>query len=327
MRDVSSKSNTLRSAIAEAHVEMRAETMLLLREGQLPKGDPLPIAKVAAIQAAKNTSQFIPYCHSLPIDFVGVDFTLNSDSILIRTEVKAVWKTGVEMEALTAAAIAALTIYDMTKMVDDAVVIREIRLVSKKGGKSDFRRENVTDDGSSVNLLRAAVLVLSDSVASGSNIDTSGKAIEERIEREGIETAEYCVLPDDADLIAEKLRYFADTMQLDLVLTTGGTGISPTDNTPEAMERILDSEIPGIAEAIRSYGQVRTPFAMLSRAMAGIRGKTIIVNLPGSERGAIESLTAILPALHHACKMIQGGDHTEAVTRSRRIAPAWTKPQ
>ncbi|MFI5201801.1 MAG: bifunctional molybdenum cofactor biosynthesis protein MoaC/MoaB [Candidatus Kapaibacterium sp.] len=309
MRDVSSKSNTLRTAVAEARIEMRPETIQLIQDGLLPKGDPLPVAKVAAIQAAKNTSQLIPYCHSLPIDFVGVTFTLNADSILVRTEVKAVWKTGVEMEALTAASIAALTIYDMTKMVDDAVIIREVRLISKRGGKSDLRRE-ITQH------LRAAVLVLSDSVASGEKIDTSGKSIVKQIELNGMGVAEYCVLPDNAELIAEKLRYFADTLQLDLVLTTGGTGISPTDKTPEAMERILDSEIPGIAEAIRNYGQERTPFAMLSRALAGVRGKTIIVNLPGSERGAIESLTAILPALHHACRMVQGDNHIEAASRS-----------
>ncbi len=308
MRDVSSKSNTLRTAIAEALVEMRPATIQLIQDGQLPKGDPLTVAKVAAIQAAKSTSQLIPYCHSLPIDFVGVAFSLNADSILIRTEVKAIWKTGVEMEALTAASIAALTIYDMTKMVDDAVVIREVRLVSKKGGKSDFPRESGI-------LLRAAVLVLSDSAASGDKMDTSGKRMAKQIELEGMEVAEYSVLPDDVELIAEKLRYFADTLHLDLVLTTGGTGIGPTDITPEAMKRILDSDIPGIAEAIRRYGQERTPFAMLSRTMAGVRGKTIIVNLPGSERGAMESLAAILPALHHACRMVHGGDHFETFSR------------
>ncbi len=311
MRDVSSKSNTLRTAMAEARIEMRPETIRLIREGALPKGDALTVAKVAAIQAAKNTSQIIPYCHSLPIDFVGVEFSLNADSILVRAEVKAVWKTGVEMEALTAASIAALTIYDMTKMMDDTVIIREVRLVSKKGGKSDFRREISQT-------IRAAVLVLSDSVAAGTKGDTSGKSIEEQIEREGIEVVEYCVLPDEVERIAEKLRYFADTLQLDLVLTTGGTGISSTDKTPEAMERVIDSDVPGIAEAIRRYGQERAPFAMLSRAMAGIRGKTIIVNLPGSERGAVESLAAILPALYHACKIVHGSDHVE--TFSREVA-------
>ncbi len=141
MRDISSKSNTLRTASAEARVDMSAGTLQLLREGRLPKGDALPVAKVAAIQAAKNTSQLIPYCHSLPIDFVGVTFEFTENSIFIRTEVKAVWKTGVEMEALTAASVAALTIYDMTKMIDDDVIIREVRLISKRGGKSDIHEE------------------------------------------------------------------------------------------------------------------------------------------------------------------------------------------
>lgn len=124
------------------------------------------------------------------------------------------------------------------------------------------------------------------------------------------------MIPDHLEIIAEKLRYFADTLLLDLVLTTGGTGISPTDKTPEAMELVIDSEVPGIAETMRSYGVQRTPYAMLSRAMAGMRGKTLIVNLPGSARGAMESLTAIMPALLHACNMVQGGGHAEAESRT-----------
>jgi cyclic pyranopterin monophosphate synthase len=98
-------------------------------------------------------------------------------------------------------------------------------------------------------------------------------------------------------------------MQLDLVVTTGGTGMSPRDNTPEAMQRVIGREIPGIAEAMRSYGQERTPYAMLSRGMAGVRGKTLIVNLPGSRNGVRESLDALFPALIHAFKMIRGGGH------------------
>ncbi len=147
-------------------------------------------------------------------------------------------------------------------------------------------------------------------------MDTSGKSIVERLQQAGIEVTEYVVQPDDLEMIADKLRYFADTLLLDLVLTIGGTGISPTDKTPEAMELVIDSEVPGIAEAMRSYGVQRTPLAMLSRAMAGMRGNTLIVNLPGSERGAMESLTAIMPALLHACKMVQGGGHAEAVSRT-----------
>jgi molybdenum cofactor biosynthesis protein MoaC len=309
MIDVSHKSSTLRTALASARLTMKPETIQAIHEGRVPKGDPLMVARVAATQAAKNTQLLIPYCHPLPLDFVGIDFSLGEDYIEVRSEVKAVWKTGVEMEAMTAAAIAALTLYDMLKMIDSDLVIHDVRLDSKTGGKSDFKEAFVTP-------LRAAVLVLSDSVAAGSKRDTAGEAIASRLRSEGIGVEDITVLPDEVLRIVDRLRFYAETLELDLILTTGGTGLGPRDVTPEATRQIIDREIPGLAEALRSFGSSRTPPAMLSRAIAGQRGKTIIVNLPGSERGAVESLTALLPALLHACKMVQGGDHVEAVSRS-----------
>src|ERR1035437_3212447 len=108
MIDISNKSSTLRTARASARVTMKPETIVAIHEGRVPKGDPLAVARVAATQAAKNTQLIIPYCHPLPLDFVGIDFVLGNDSIEVLAEVKAVWKTGVEMEAMTAAAVAAL---------------------------------------------------------------------------------------------------------------------------------------------------------------------------------------------------------------------------
>jgi len=140
MRDVSAKAVTRRTATAEAVLRAAVETIRTIREGRLPKGDPLPVAKVAAIQAAKNTSQIIPYCHPLPVEHLGVEFAFEPDAIRIRTTVVAHYKTGVEMEALTAAAVAALSIYDMAKMIDPAMAIEQVRLLEKTGGKSDFLR-------------------------------------------------------------------------------------------------------------------------------------------------------------------------------------------
>jgi cyclic pyranopterin phosphate synthase len=311
MIDVSKKTNSLRTAIASARIEMSAETVQVIKDGRVPKGDIFTVAKVAATQAAKNTHSLIPYCHSMPIDYVGVTFTTGENFVDIRTEVKAVWKTGVEMEAITAASVAALTIYDMLKMIDDTVVIRDVQLIAKTGGKSDFR-EQLTQAP------RAAVLVLSDSVAAGTKQDISGKLIEQRLQSEGIDVIEYCIIADDRETIASKLRSFADDLKVDLVLTTGGTGFSPRDATPEAMGEVIEKEIPGIAEAMRSYGLARTPYAMLSRAMAGQRGNTIIVNLPGSRRGVSESLDALFPALLHAFKMVQGGNHNESENRDHK---------
>lgn len=304
MLDISHKYNTLRSATARAELRLSPETIARLREGGIPKGDPLPVAKVAAIQAAKNTSQIVPYCHPLPVDFVGVEFRIGEDRIEVEVTVKAVYKTGVEMEALTGASVAALTLYDMMKMLDETMRIGGIELVAKRGGKSDFRN-------AFVNPPRAAVLVMSDSIAAGNKSDESGRAIQRRLELEGAQVVDYRIIPDDIEAIAECLIGYADRERLDLVLTTGGTGFSPRDNTPEAMLKVVEREIPGIPEAARAYGQHRTPYSMLSRGKAGLRGGTLIVNLPGSRKGVEDSLNALFPGLLHAFKMIRGGGHPD----------------
>jgi cyclic pyranopterin monophosphate synthase len=141
MWDVSGKSNTARTATAQAVLRMDTRTMEAIKEGKVPKGDPLPVAKVAAVQAAKNTPAIIPYCHPLPLTHVGVSFDLGVDMIQITVETKTDYKTGVEMEALTAAAAAALTLYDMLKQIDMGMTIESVMLLKKTGGKSDFHAQ------------------------------------------------------------------------------------------------------------------------------------------------------------------------------------------
>lgn len=140
MWDVSEKENNLRTATAQAVIKAKHETLKAIREGTVPKGDPLAVAKIAAIQAAKNTPTIIPYCHPLPLSHVSVDFELGMESIQITVTTKANYKTGVEMEALTAASVGALTLYDMLKQIDMGMSIESIHLVEKTGGKSDFRK-------------------------------------------------------------------------------------------------------------------------------------------------------------------------------------------
>jgi molybdenum cofactor biosynthesis protein MoaC len=299
LRDISRKFSTLRTATAEATLLASPDTLACIRRGEVPKGDPLPVAKVAAIQAAKETSRLIPYCHPLPVEAVDVDFEMRDGAIVTTVTVKAVHKTGVEMEALTAAAAAALTFYDMLKMIDETMEIAGVKLLEKRGGKSDFR--NAYD-----RTLRAAVLVMSDSIAAGEKDDRSGRLIVERLEAEGFAVGDYRIIPDDPQQIRETLCRYADADKYDLVLTTGGTGFSLRDNTPEAMREVIERDIPGIPEALRGYGQDRTPYSMLSRGKAGIRGNTIIVNLPGSSRGVAESLDALFPGLMHAFGMLWG---------------------
>lgn len=302
MRDISAKSPTLRSATAEATVRVSPKTILAIRRGNVPKGDPFPVAKIAAIQAAKNTSQLIPYCHPLPIDFVECRFTLSKNSIVVEVDVKATYKTGVEMEALTAASAACLTIYDMLKMIDESMEISGIRLVSKKGGKSDM---NVQGSPRRT----AAILIVSDSVSAQRSRDESGRLIKEVLKKEKFTIKLMKSVPDDSKVVQKSLKGFADHDRVNLVLTTGGTGLGPRDITPEATSQVLDRDAGAIAEALRAYGQSRTPFSMLSRGRAGLRGKTLIINLPGSPRAVRDSLSALFPALHHAFKMIDGFDH------------------
>lgn len=302
MRDISGKQTTLRRARAQAVLRAKTGTIELLRANNLPKTDPLPVAKVAAVQAAKQTSILIPYCHPLPIDFVDCRFEIGSDTVTVETEVKSIYKTGVEMEALAAVSAAVLTLYDMMKAVDESMEISGIRLLEKTGGKSDFRRPSPL-------ARRCVILVLSDTVSAGRGKDTSGAAAAERLRAEGLEVTDIAVLPDDRAVIEGRLREYADSGTVDLILTTGGTGFGPRDVTPEATRAVIEREAPGLAEALRSAGVRVTPLAMLSRGVAGIRGKTLLVNLPGSERSVHEGLDLLLPVLPHVFDTMEGGGH------------------
>jgi molybdenum cofactor synthesis domain-containing protein len=153
---------------------------------------------------------------------------------------------------------------------------------------------------------KIAILTVSDKGSKGQRTDTSGPALKAMMEPLGAEVAAYEIVPDERSLIADKLKYYSDTLGCDLVLTTGGTGFSPRDVTPEATLDVIDRLVPGIPEAIRAKSMQITPKAMLSRAAAGIRKKTLIINLPGSEKGARESLEAVLPALVHGIEILRG---------------------
>lgn len=303
MRDITRKINTHRTALAKALVRVSPATIDLIKENKTPKPDTLQTARVAGIQAAKNTSQIIPYCHPLPLTYAKVDFVMDEDTIEVMCEVKAIYRTGVEMEALTGASVAALTVYDMLKAVDDLLEIESVRLIKKTGGKSSFKRK-------AEDKRRAVVLVLSDSVARGEAEDVSGKLIVERLKAEGLELVEYKVLPDDETALFPFVRKCADELKVDIVITTGGTGVSPRDTTPEAISRLLEKELPGVTETIRAYGQERNPYSMLSRSTAGVRGKTVIISLPGSTGGVEDGMDAVFPAIFHTFAMLAGECHS-----------------
>lgn len=159
-------------------------------------------------------------------------------------------------------------------------------------------------------MLRAAVLTVSDRSSAGLREDAGGPALTAYLKSHGIEVAWTAIVPDDQDAICRVLKKWTDEERADLILTTGGTGLSPRDVTPEATARVLDRTVPGMAEAMRAASMTKTPHAMISRALTGVRGRTLIINLPGSPRGAIENLEVVMPALEHAVSKIKG-DPTE----------------
>ena len=215
MKDISEKINTLRHATAQAFLRGSSKTIEKVKKGKVPKGNVLEIARTAGIMAAKKCSELIPYCHQIPLDWIDVDFKILKEKIIINTNVKAIWKTGVEMEALTAASITALTIYDMLKPLDDSLEISSIKLIEKHGGKSDWKQQFK-------NPIKTAVLVFSDSISKNKKEDKSGKAIIKKLENEIVEIVEYKIYPDDTDKIKKELIRLSDEGKIDLILTTGG---------------------------------------------------------------------------------------------------------
>ncbi|MDX2357719.1 bifunctional molybdenum cofactor biosynthesis protein MoaC/MoaB [Dietzia sp. PP-33] len=317
MVDVGDKAVTTRTATAEGVFRTRPDVVRKVAGDDLGKADVLATARLAGIGAAKKTSELIPLCHQIPLNSVKVHFDLDEAAGEIRVEATArtTGRTGVEMEALTAVSIAGLTLHDMVKAVDPLATMDGVRLAAKTGGKrGDWTRESDDDNArphtgpAALDAGRSGVVVVSSTAAArGDRADTTGPAIESWLSERGFSPVEVHVVAD-ADIsvaLTEQARRSPAVL-----LTTGGTGVSPDDRTPEATAPHLELELPGVAEAMRARGLAATPTAAMSRGLVGFAGRTLVANLPGSAGGVRDGLAVLDELLEHLLDVhAHGGGH------------------
>ena len=302
MVDITNKNTSLRTAVAQAIVKVsKPETIEAIKNDTVPKGNVFAMSKAAGLLGVKRTPDILPDCHPLPIEFTSVEYEINGLEITVLFTVKTIYKTGVEVEAMHGASVVALNMYDMLKPIDKGIEIHHIKLLNKKGGKSDFKDRFRKD-------IKAVVIVCSDTISAGHKEDKAGKAIIHKLESCDVKILDYLIIPDEKESIQEKAKMYEE-QGADLIIYTGGTGLSARDVTPEALTPLLDRRIPGIEETIRNYGQDRMPYAMLSRSLAGTINNTLILALPGSTNGAKESMDAIFPSVLHVFGILKGARH------------------
>ena len=302
MVNITHKSSTLRIAVATGIIKVsKQETINAIQNKLVPKGDVFEFSRAAGLFACKKTYEVIPDCHPLPIEYTAITHEIDGLEIKIRVEVHTVYKTGVEVEAMHGVAVAALTMYDMLKPIDQQIEIGSIKLEEKKGGKTDIKYAYPET-------LKVAVITCSDSISKGDGVDKSGEIVVENLKKHHLTVANKKVIRDDFETIQNEAKQLVkDGFQL--ILFTGGTGLSSRDVTPDAIKPLLEREVPGVMEAVRNYGQDRTPYAMLSRGIAGFVGESLIITLPGSPKGAEESMHAIFPYILHVFRVKEGVKH------------------
>lgn len=300
MIDISDKNTSLRESEALAIVKVSTlDTISIIKENKVPKGNLFEVSKTAGLLGIKNTHLLLPNCHPIPIENAKIEFEINDLEIKIFCKIKTIYKTGVEVEAMHGASVVALNIYDMLKPIDENVEILSIKLISKKGGKSDYKLN--------INNINASIIVCSDSVSLKKNIDKSGEKIIELLTNWKINILKKEIISDDKLLIQKTINDLISNNNI--IIITGGTGLSKRDVTPEAVIPLLHKRIPGIEEKIRSYGQQKTHFSMLSRSVAGLIDECLILCLPGSVKGVEDSILSIFPWVLHSFEILKNISH------------------
>ena len=297
MVDITQTNHRLRQTwVCDGLKTSTISTIKALQENTVPKGNVFEMARAAGLLGVKKTPDILPDCHPIPIEYASIDYEISGLKVIIKLTIKTIYKTGVEVEAMHGVSIVALTMYDMLKPIDKNISIENIKLDSKKGGKSSFQTSGAN--------LTAKVIVCSDSISKGDNSDKSGMAIAHKLSQYDVKN-QIVIIPDDPAAILQEL----EVAGADIIIYTGGTGVGKRDNTPQTLEPILDLRLAGVEEQMRAYGQQRMPYAMLSRSIAGIKGQQLILSLPGSEKGVIECMDSIFPHVMHVFKVIVGTTH------------------
>jgi len=299
MVDITKKIPSVRIARAEGKITLCENTIYSIQNKKLPKGNVLTTAKIAGIHAAKKTGDIIPMCHQLNLSFIDIKFKINKDEIIIQSIVKTRETTGVEMEALTAVSAAALTIYDMCKAVDKSMIIKSIKLLEKIGGKSDFALEYRPSVG---------IITMSDSIYTGNSKDESGPILLKGFNDSGCKVDHQKILPDGSEELMSTIEFWIKD-NVDLIITTGGTGLSPRDLTIQVLENNFDSKLPGIEQALHAYGRKNVKTSILSRLTAGVIKGTIVICLPGSTGAVKDALRLLIPTIFHSFHMMKGEKH------------------
>ncbi|MFD2839521.1 bifunctional molybdenum cofactor biosynthesis protein MoaC/MoaB [Populibacterium corticicola] len=330
MVDVARKEITERIAHASSFVACNAEAVRLLRSGELKKGDALAVARVAAIASVKKTPDLIPLCHPISITGVKVDITVQDEGVHTQTRVTTTDRTGIEMEALTAATTAALNIVDMIKAVDRGAHIAYARVDHKAGGRSgswtrsddgvpiaDESATSNTPPTSSTSSMSSAlpasstplvgVVTVSDRSYAGTRQDLTGPAITQHVQRWG-HLVENLLTPDDITHIRTAINELRAAGAW-LIITTGGTGITSRDMTPQAVAPLLDTTLPALTHAIQASGTGTAPGALLSRSIAGLMGRTAIITLPGSPNAVRDGLAILDTVREHLYAQLADTDH------------------
>ena len=299
MVDISDKVLSARVARAQGKIFMDKKTIKLIKDKSVSKGDVLTVAKISGIQAAKKTYESIPMCHQINLSFVDLSFLIETDCIIISSVAKTNEATGVEMEALNAVSNAALTIYDMCKSADKNMSISNVSLIKKTGGKTSHNTNYRPKVG---------IITLSDSVFSGKNKDLSGLILSEGFRDSGCIVEDTIILPDGSEELIPTIKEWS-SKNVELILTTGGTGLGSRDLTTGIIEKIFDSKLPGVEQALHSYGYTKIKSAMLSRLLAGVMGKTIIICLPGSPGAVKDALNVLIPSIFHSFHILRDEKH------------------